>query len=379
MVAKESVAVRLGDADLGRLRHVCGLFDGAADAARVLVPFVVDGLERGDRVIHVVEDPRAYLSRLAKRTDISAALSSGQLEVRGWADAYLAGGAFSATRMLAYVRHALRESRALGFRATRLIGDMGWARDDLSGVDELIGYEAGIAALLARPQTRVVCAYDARRHSPGRIAAVQAEHEAALVQGRLRPDGTGRGRTPRERILAAATMLFEENGVAQTGVDTLIQAADVAKATFYRHFPSKDDLVVAWLRASGTRWFDRVRARAEAAAAAPGDVIPRFFEAVADWLEADDFVGCPYLNTSSEISDEAHPATRVIRDHLAEIGGYLEDRVAATGIKDAARLGRELHALLAGAISLAVANRTSSYAIAARDAAVELLNARRPS
>jgi AcrR family transcriptional regulator len=178
---------------------------------------------------------------------------------------------------------------------------------------------------------------------------------------------------PRARILAAAGVLFGEEGLARTGVDALIEAAGVAKATFYRHFPSKDALILAWLQDPRTRWFDRIRTQVEAQAAAPGEVIPKLFEAVAEWLEGGDFVGCPYLNTSVEITDATHPATGVVRDYLAEIGAYLEDRVAAAGHDDAARLGRELHTLLAGSISLGVANRTSSFVLAARDAAVQLL------
>jgi AcrR family transcriptional regulator len=378
-MATRSRDVHLGGARLGRLRHVCGLFDGPADAARVLDPFVAEGLARGERVIHIVHDPRAYLRRIATQADVSLAVDTGQLDVRSWADAYLAGGTFRATRMLAQVRHLMREGPALGFAGTRLIGDMEWAREDLPGVEELIAYEAGLDAILARPRVAVLCAYDVRRHSPARIEAVRAVHEAASVGGELQSAATDHPSTPRERILAAASVLFAENGVAQTGVDTLIEAANVAKATFYRHFPSKEALIVAWLRDPRTRWFDRVRARAEAEASTPRELIGSFFEGVADWLEADDFIGCPYLNTSVEISDPAHPAAMAVREHLAEIGAYLEERVAAAGHADPAGLARELHALLAGAIALGVANRTRSYAIAARDAAMELLDADGPA
>jgi AcrR family transcriptional regulator len=369
-----SRAVSLEGAELGRLRHVCGLFDGQDDETRILDRFVAEGLITGERVIYAVESRETYLEHLGASIDVAAAVESGQLDVWSWDDSYLSGGAFSASKMLAFIRRLLREGQASGFRATRLIGDMGWAaRDGVQGAGDLAAYEREVGTIVSRPYVSVVCAYDVQRHSATRIAAIQPFHQAAFVSDsvRLTPGNSMTG--ARARILAAAGVLFAENGIARTGVDALIEAAGVAKATFYRHFPTKDALILAWLQDPQTRWFDKVRARAEAAATTPTDIIPRLFESVAEWLETGDFVGCPYLNTSVEISDPAHPATDAVRDYLAEIGSYLEERVAASGHADAARLGRELHTLLAGSIALGVANRTSSFVIAARDAAVQLL------
>jgi AcrR family transcriptional regulator len=369
--------VRLGGAELDGQRHVCGLFEGPEAAAEVLLPFVVDSLERGDRVIHIVEDREAYLRGLARRTDPSTAVESGQLDVRTWDTSYLAAGRFDGSRMLTTIRRSLREGQSLGFSATRLLGEMEWAQDGVPGVDELIDYENGLDALVARPQVTLVCAYDVRRHSASRITQILGAHQAALVGGRLQPIATpGAAAPPKERILAAAALLFAENGVARTGVDTLIAAAGVAKATFYRHFPSKEALVVAWLQDRRTRWFDRVRAEAEARATTPDEQIPRLFEAVADWLEGNDFVGCPYLNTAVETSDPTNPVSTTIRATLAEIERYLQSVVAATGHPDAARLGKDLQTLLAGSIMLGVANRTTRHVLAARDAAERLVAAR---
>ena len=367
--------VHLGDATLGRRRHVCGLFDGTEEATSALLPFVVEGLRAGARVVHIVETPAPYLARLGRELDVSDAVSSGRFVVSTWAESYTAGGAFKASRMLAYVRRLLRETSALGFPSTRLIGDMGWAAPDLPGVDELVDYEATIGTILARPAVSVVCSYDIRRADASGLPTILAAHDAALMGGRLlnvpehHPDG------PRERILAAAAVLFAEEGPSRAGVDALIEAAGVAKATFYRHFPSKDALVVAWLRNDRTRWFDRVRASAEARAGTPAELVPTLFDAVAEWLEAEDFLGCPYLNTAVEFANPDDPAAVVIRDYLAEIGGYLEQAVAAAGHPDARRLGHELHVLLAGAISLGAANRTTAHVLTARDAAVALLGA----
>ena len=178
----------------------------------------------------------------------------------------------------------------------------------------------------------------------------------------------------RERILTAASHLFTAQGIGRTGVDSLIAAAGVAKATFYRHFPTKETLVLAWLRDPRTRWFDRVRTTAESRAATPRERVVALFEAAAAWLEAGDYRGCPYLNTAVELADPNRPPGLALRDYLAEIGAYLEEQVRAAGKPDPAGLGRELHTLMAGAISLGVALHSSAYVLAARDAAFELLN-----
>ena len=185
--------------------------------------------------------------------------------------------------------------------------------------------------------------------------------------------------SPRDRILTAAHVLFTRRGVNRTGVDLLIATAGVAKATFYRHFRSKDDLVLAWLHDGRTRWFDRVRMLAESAGDHPDVQILAVYEAAANWLEGADYRGCPYLNTAVELDDPQGRAAESIRAHIAEIGGFFGERTAAAGYRDAAALARELHALLAGSIALGVVNRTSAHALAARDAAARLLGSQASS
>ena len=365
----------MGTADLGRHRHVCGLFDGPQDAADALIPFMLEGLDRGERVVHLVEERDASLRSLAGKTEVGRWLESGQLDVRGWDESYLADGRFSSSRVLSYVRRSVRESPSLGFAGTRLIGDMEWAQETVPGVAELIRYERAVGAIVARSRTSVVCAYDVRRHPADRLADVVRAHDAVVTRGRLEPTPGSARPAPRDRILAAASLLFAEDGPAQTGIDAVIEAADVAKATLYRHFASKDALVVAWLLAPGTRWFETVRATAEARAATPTEVIPELFTALAEWLEADDFLGCPYLNTSAEISGTAHPASDAIRTYLSDIRAHLEACARAAGVADSARVAAQLHALVAGSISLGVATRSTAYALAARDAATKLLRA----
>jgi AcrR family transcriptional regulator len=368
-------AVRLAGEDLRDHRHVCVLADGPDDAYKMLMPFIVDGFTDGDRAVHLI-DPETrdeHIERLiASGIDVSTATASHQLEVLTWTESYMLGGRFDRSAQLSLLRHAVGEAAELGFRRTRLIGTTEWAVEAATARD-LVAYEGRVDEVLRRLPDVFVCVYDINRHSARTIADVLGVHSVAVVGGVLRTSQTPDRGSARERLLAAASELFHSSGIQATGVDSLIAAAGVAKATFYRHFPAKDDLVVAWLRDPRTRWIDRLRAEVEASAGDAIGRIPRFFEAVADWLETEDFRGCPYLNTGVEITDPSHPARLVIGEYLREVEDYLESLLAAAGYRDSRRLAAELQTLTAGAISLAVARRDRAPALTARDAALTLL------
>jgi AcrR family transcriptional regulator len=373
-------AIRLAGEEIREHRHVCALLHGPDEANRLLLPFVVEGIEQGERAFHIV-DPALRDDHLARlRTtgvDVDAATASGQLEVRTWADSYVRGGTFDGVAQVEYIRHTLEEGRRLGYPRTRLIGSTEWAKDDATA-RALLAYERDIDEYLRGVPDVVICTYDLDHHSARTIADVIATHPVSLVGGVVRTNRGPARKSARDRLLGAAATLFQENGIQATGVDAIIESAGVAKATFYRHFPSKDDLVVAWLRDPQARWFERVRARAQASGAGPRDEILLFFEATAEWLEAEGYRGCPYLNSATEIPDPMHPARLVIRETLDEIAEYLRSLVSAAGHRDAELKAMELQALLAGAISLAVAHRTGAYALTAREAARKLLAASEP-
>jgi AcrR family transcriptional regulator len=374
-VRKAARNVRLAGEDLGGHRHVCALVDGPESAHELLLTFVVEGLEQGDRAFHIV-DPQhrdAHLERLATSgIDVPALLASRQLEVVTWNDAYLRGGRFNPTAQIAYLRQVLRDGRAMGFPATRVIGSMDWARDPAM-VADLILYEARLDDLLLRRPDTPICTYDVNQHSARTIVDVLDIHPVALVGGVLR---TARHQAPesaRDRILTAASQLFAEAGIQATGIDSLIAAAGVAKATFYRHFPSKDDLVVAWLRDSRTRWFDHVRAQVDALGPHGPNPISTWFDGVADWLEMDGYRGCPYLNVPVEITDPAHPAQPIVRGFLQEVEDYLATLLQAAGYANSRALAAQVQTLTAGSISLAAARRNTASVLTAREAAVNLL------
>ena len=366
---------RLGADELRHQRHVCALVDGPADADAALIPFVLQGAAQHERAVHFVDGRQrdSHLESLHKAgLDTDSALDNGSLRVDAWDQTYLRDGRFEPARMTAYIRETLAEGRALGFPRTRLIGFMEWALEDAPGVNGILDYEARLQIALRLLPDLVICVYDVHRHAQSVLQETIMTHQAALIGGVLRT-GSGERAAPRERILAAASELFTRQGVVATGVDSLIGSAGVAKATFYRHFPSKDDLIIAWLRDPRTRWLDRIRIEAEERAGSPEEVVPAVFDVVAEWLEGDGARGCPYLNTAIAMPDLAVAARDVIRAYLAEVHDYLEGQLVATERPDADRLATELYALLAGGIALSTAIGNTGPARAARTAAVRLL------
>jgi AcrR family transcriptional regulator len=371
-------SARRGADDLRHQRHVCALVDGAADAEATLVPLVLDGVALHERAVHLVDGRHRdqHIESLHNAgLDTDSALDDGSLRVYAWDESYLRDGRFDPARMTAYIRETLAEGRALGFSRTRLIGFMEWALEDAPGVNGILDYEARLQVALRLLPDLVICVYDIRRHPQSILLETTMAHPSALIGGVLRSGG-GERAAPRERILGAASELFTRQGVGATGVDSLIETAGVAKATFYRHFPSKDDLIIAWLRDPRTRWLDRLRLEAEERAGSPEEVIPAFFDAVTEWLAGDGSRGCPYLDTALAMPDLAPRARDVIVAYLTEVHDYLRDRLIAAGRADGERLADELQAVLAGGMTLSASFGNTGPARAARSAAVRLLAAK---
>ncbi|MFD4910586.1 TetR/AcrR family transcriptional regulator, partial [Kitasatospora purpeofusca] len=133
---------------------------------------------------------------------------------------------------------------------------------------------------------------------------------------------------PRDRILAAAMRLFYADGVRGVGIDRLIRESAVANATFYRHFPSKDDVVLAYVREH-----DRLfREGASAVSARPAqEVVEALFAGIADEFCAPGFRGCPFINAAADYPDPGHPVSRAIQEHMDWFRGVLFDLLTAVG------------------------------------------------
>ena len=140
-------------------RHVCALFHTPDEMYRVLMPFIREGFDRGDRAFHIVDplNRHAHLRRLRDAgIDTLAAVKSGQLELRGWHQAYLRDGRFDQYRMLALIEDVLQRGPRLGFNLTRLIAHMEWALEDMPGVDDLLEYETRLNYVLPKYKDPVI-------------------------------------------------------------------------------------------------------------------------------------------------------------------------------------------------------------------------------
>lgn len=144
---------------MGASRHVCAFFHSDDENYRVLLPFIVEGIEQGDRAFHIVDPAKrdAHIARLqGVGIDTAAAESRGQLEVRRWQDAYLREGHFDQDRMLALIEEVLQSGPQRGYEITRLVAHMEWALEDMPGVNDLVEYETRLNYVLPRYKDPVI-------------------------------------------------------------------------------------------------------------------------------------------------------------------------------------------------------------------------------
>jgi AcrR family transcriptional regulator len=157
--------------------------------------------------------------------------------------------------------------------------------------------------------------------------------------------------TARQRILDAAYELFSRNGVRAVGIDTVIELSGVAKATLYRNFASKDDLVVEFLRLREQRWTkDWLQREVADRADAPEERLLAVFDVFDEWFRRDDFEGCSFINVLLETPDPASPVHEATAGHLEEIRGFLADLAAQAAIEKPEEFARRWHILMKGSI-----------------------------
>ena len=155
----------------------------------------------------------------------------------------------------------------------------------------------------------------------------------------------------RERILDTAYELFSRRAIRDVGIDELIERAGVAKATLYRHFPSKDELVIAFLERREERWtLAWVETEARRRGTTPEEHLLAIFDLFDEWFHGDDFEGCSFVNSLLEFSDLDHPIGRASADYLENIRSILRSLAVEAGLRDPEAFALSWHILMKGSI-----------------------------
>jgi len=152
----------------------------------------------------------------------------------------------------------------------------------------------------------------------------------------------------RERILEAAGRLFLRDGFRAVGVDTIIAEAGVAKMTLYAHFPSKDDLIVAYLERANEQFWEWLDG-ASAGVDAPRARLVAMFDAVGKLANSPQCLGCTFQGTAAEFPDPEHPGHRVALAHKQAVLARLRALAREAGLRAPEALAEQLLLLMDGA------------------------------
>ena len=172
----------------------------------------------------------------------------------------------------------------------------------------------------------------------------------------------------RDRILETAFALFYARGIRAVGVDLIIAESGVAKATFYKHFPAKDELVLAYLDKVDVVWGGQLRAAAEAAGDRADAQLVGMFDALATACRRDGYRGCAFINAAAE----AVPGTAVHRrtvEHKDAVRSWVADLAGRAGARDPDALARTLTLLLDGGLADGALGADPGVADTARESA----------
>jgi AcrR family transcriptional regulator len=154
----------------------------------------------------------------------------------------------------------------------------------------------------------------------------------------------------RERILVTAYELFSHRGIRGVGVDEIIATAGVAKATLYRHFPSKDDLVLAFLQRREDVWTHGwVEREARSRADDPQDQLLAIFDVFDEWFHGDDFEASVFINVLFEMGP-SHPTGRASVHYLENMRTVIAAMAGEAGLRDPETFVRSWHLLMQGSI-----------------------------
>ncbi|MEE7626051.1 TetR/AcrR family transcriptional regulator [Methylobacter sp. Wu8] len=179
-------------------------------------------------------------------------------------------------------------------------------------------------------------------------------------------------RNLQKHILQIASGLFYSQGIRATGVDAIVKAAGTTKMSLYKYFPSKHDLVLAYLHKNREAFGVRISAGIYAHADSPKQKMLAIFDVFDEPQSSPKFRGCPFINASAEFAENAHPIRQATAEFSESFVQLLADLAREAGANDAEQLANQLAMLIAGAIAKEQMQQQSGAMRSAR-AAAEIL------
>jgi len=154
--------------------------------------------------------------------------------------------------------------------------------------------------------------------------------------------------TPKDKVFQTAARLFYQHGYRAVGVDTIAAESGIGKMTLYRHFPSKDDLIVAYLKDSNDKFWNYFEQSTKDALTPHGKLVA-FFQALQDYATTPACYGCPFLNVATEYPETDYLGHQVALEHKQSVRARFSQLAKEAGAKKPDVLADQLFLLMDGA------------------------------
>lgn len=177
----------------------------------------------------------------------------------------------------------------------------------------------------------------------------------------------------RAHLIEVAAGLFNRYGYHAAGVDQVIAEAGIAKTTLYRHFRSKEDLIVAVLRRIDEQYRDDMRAAVDRTAGHPKQKLLATFDFLESWFRTSTFFGCPFMSAVGEYGERNNPVFQEAAVHKRLMVAYFEELARAAALKDPRWVAEEVNFLHEGATAVAHVSGNPEEARKAKSIAVRLI------
>jgi hypothetical protein len=187
-MTRTALPISLAGSQLGAVRHVCALFSSDDEEYRVLLPFIKEGLEHGDKAIHVVNPQQRdeHLRRLTSAgIDAAVAQQAGQLEIKINTEAYLRDGEFDQDRMLETFEKLASGNAPGGFPISRIVCRMDWVVGDQARLENVIEFESRVNDVWSRHDDAVICTYHLSQFRGDAVIDILRTHPLVIIGGFL--------------------------------------------------------------------------------------------------------------------------------------------------------------------------------------------------